>query len=160
MLMSFDGAVICVTHDRWFLNRIATSILSFEGDGRVVQYAGHYEDYRSQRASMDAARAAKIGPGLIRADKEAPGLVSGVASGAKARRGLTLGEEKELSGLPARIDAAEREVAMLESELNDPILYAQRRAEVASLQGRLDAARSALEELMARWEVLEGKKGS
>jgi ATP-binding cassette subfamily F protein uup len=169
LLTGFDGAVLCVTHDRWFLNRTVTSIVSFEDAGRVVQYAGHYEDYRVQRAAMDATRAEKataaasdIGsPGLMRGADARPGLMPGARGEAPARgKRLTLGEEKELAGLPARIDAAEHEVAHTEAQLNDPTLYTKRRDEVARLQGQLEAARAALDELMARWEVLEGKRGA
>ncbi len=160
LLNGFDGAALVVTHDRYFLNRTVTSILSFEEDARVLQYAGHYEDYRSQRASMDAYRAEKA-----RGEKAA--AVAGSATGGEVpvrgsrppKKGLTLGEEKELAALPERIDAAEQDVARIEAELNDPALYAQRGGEVNAIKARLVAARAALDALMARWEALETKRG-
>ncbi|KYG08762.1 ABC transporter, partial [Sorangium cellulosum] len=54
MLIELDGSALVVTHDRWFLNRVATSILAFEGGGRVVRYAGNYDAYREQRAHAAA----------------------------------------------------------------------------------------------------------
>ena len=59
-----------------------------------------------------------------------------------------------------RIDAAERDVAALEVQLSDPALYASRGAEVTSLREKLNGARAMLDGLMARWEVLENKKGA
>ena len=161
LLTGFDGAVLCVTHDRWFLNRTVTSIVSFEDEGRVVQYAGHYEDYRSQRASMDAARAEKA-----RSEKSAQSAKDAAATATtdtarapkSAKKGLTLGEEKELAQIGDRIEAAEQEVAKVEAELNDPTLYSQRGGEVNVIRARADAAKASLEALMARWEALETKK--
>jgi len=161
LLTSFNGAVLVVTHDRYFLNRTVTSILSFEEGTRVVQYAGHYEDYRSQRASMDAMRAEKA-----RSEKLAASAAAVVASESDAagrpsrppKKGLTFSEEKELVALPDRIEAAEGDVARIEAELNDPALYAQRGAEVSGIQSRLAEARHALEAMMSRWEALETKK--
>jgi ATP-binding cassette subfamily F protein uup len=154
ILTSFDGAALVVTHDRYFLDRVATSILSFEEDGRVVRYAGGYEDYRIQRANMDAERAAAERA----AAREQPAPSSTSARAAKKKNPLTMAEEKELAALPERIDVAERAVTGLETELNDPALYATRAGEVAGLQAKLDAARADVEALMTRWEALESKR--
>src|SRR5262249_33760047 len=57
LLLEFGGSAITVTHDRYFLNRVATSILAFQGGGEVVRYAGNYDDYRAQRAHAEEAKA-------------------------------------------------------------------------------------------------------
>jgi ATP-binding cassette subfamily F protein uup len=167
LLTSFDGSAIVVTHDRYFLNRTATSILSFEDGGRVVRYAGDYDDYRSQRAAMTArrdeqARAAREEQ-VRRAAREEPQRsgdgAGGASTSARKRSALTMAEARELEGLPARIDAAERAVAALADALNDPALYATRAGEVAGIQSRLTQGQAELDALMARWEALETKKG-
>src|SRR5262249_13770212 len=55
LLTEFEGCAIVVTHDRWFLNRVATSVLAFEGEGKVIRYAGGYDAYREQRARAEEA---------------------------------------------------------------------------------------------------------
>jgi ATP-binding cassette subfamily F protein uup len=158
ILTAFDGAALVVTHDRYFLDRIATSILAFEDDGRIVRYAGNYEDYRIQRAYLDAERAAADRAASTRPARDAS--PEPPARSAKKKSGLTMAEEMELAGLPDRIDAAERALTALEAELNDPALYATRAGEVSALQARAEAARAEVEALMARWEALEAKKGA
>jgi ATP-binding cassette subfamily F protein uup len=154
MLTAFEGSVIVVTHDRAFLDRVATAILAFELDpggsspSRVVRYAGGYEDYVAQRGDRRAPR-----PAPKPADAAAPKRES------KARKtGLTHAERIELESIVDAVDAAERRVAEVEALLADPLLYSQRGGEVAGLQARLAAAREEAARLAERWEVLEAKK--
>ncbi len=151
MLLELSGTALIVTHDRYFLDRVATDILSFEGDGRVVRYAGDYSTYRAlrQRAERDAAVEASRREEAARPPTRKP---------APERKGLTYAERLELEGLMDRIDAAERAVGEREQALSDPDLYAKRGHEVPALEAALGEARAALEALMARWEELEAKK--
>ena len=148
LLLEFDGCAIVVTHDRWFLNRVATSILSFEGDGEVVLYAGNYDAYRQQRErreeEQEKARPVEAKPGRVATEKRS--------------KGLTYAERIELEGLLDRIARAEEEVATLERELSDPGLYASRGKEVPVLHGRLAEAKQQADTLTARWEELEVKR--
>jgi ATP-binding cassette subfamily F protein uup len=149
LLIDFDGCAVTVTHDRYFLNRVATSILAFEGGGKVVRYAGTYDDYRTQRARGEEAKASSAAPP---APKEA----------AKAKEAprvkLTYAEQKELDGLLERIDAADGAVAELETRLADPALYVTRGGEAAKLTTELDQKRAEAARLLSRWEVLETKR--
>ncbi|MGK4008741.1 ABC-F family ATP-binding cassette domain-containing protein [Sorangium sp. So ce1036] len=158
MLVELDGSALVVTHDRWFLNRVATSILAFEGDGRVVRYAGNYDAYREQRAH---ARAAEAG---VRAEKAqaaeprpAPAAAKPAARPAD-RPKLTFAERAELEGIVGRIDEAEQKVRELEAQLADPGLYASRGAEVAGLLSELERAKQEAARLVSRWEELETKR--
>lgn len=148
LLLEFDGCAIVVTHDRWFLNRVATSILSFEGDGKVVLYAGNYDAYRLQRdrreEELERERAVEAKPARVVVEKRS--------------KGLTYAERIELEGLLDRIAQAEEEVATLERELSDPGLYASRGKEVPALHGRLAEAKQRADALTARWEELEVKR--
>src|SRR6185436_6168776 len=72
MLLDFGGTSIVVTHDRWFLDRIATSVVAFEGDGRVVRYAGNYDTYRRLRAERADAVPAAPEPRKASASPPAP----------------------------------------------------------------------------------------
>ena len=81
LLLGFDGSVLLVTHDRYFLDKVATAILAFEGDGRAVRYPGNYEMYRTLKEQAEAARAADARPRPARPRRQdAP----------RARRGPTL----------------------------------------------------------------------
>ena len=154
MLEGYDGSVLVVTHDRAFLDRVATAILAFEvgadgtGLANVTRYAGGYQDYLLQRSDRRGA-ATPAKPAVSASPKEA----------AKAKGGLTHAERIELEKVIEAVDASERNVAEIEALLGDPSLYAARGQEVAALHGRLEAARAEATALASRWEALEAKKG-
>ena len=150
LLASWPGCAIIVTHDRAFLDHVATSILAFEGEGRVVRYAGGWTDYRAQRAYRAAQEAPA--PKTEAPKTEAP------KTEAPAKKKLTMAEQKELEALPDRIDAAETAAKELEARLEDPALYARGGTEAAALQRSLDAARAEVDALLARWESLEARR--
>jgi ATP-binding cassette subfamily F protein uup len=152
MLVEQGGSAIVVTHDRWFLNRVATSILAFEGDGKVVRYAGGYDDYRAQRAMAEAAAQPEPVKEPPREKEKAPPKPKSKS------QGLTYAERKELDGILDRIDAAEGAVKDLEATLADPALYATRGHEVAGVKASLEKARDDVARLVARWEELEAKR--
>jgi ATP-binding cassette subfamily F protein uup len=146
LLIEMNGTALVVTHDRWFLDRVATAILAFEGDGRVLRYAGGYTSYKESRAARalpkEQARAAEPA-------KSAP---------PKARAGLTYAERIELEGILDRIAESEARVASLEKELADPALYASGGDKVPQRMAELASAKEELEARVARWEALETKK--
>jgi ABC transport system ATP-binding/permease protein len=141
MLLEFGGTVLVVTHDRWFLDRIATSVLAFEEDGSVVRHHGTYSDYLARR------RRAAAKP---RAEKPAPAA----AQPPRAAK-LSWAEERERRELPDRIEAIEVRVAEHEAALADPEVYVSRSADVPGLVAGLAAARAEADALVARWEELE-----
>ncbi len=149
MLVEMNGTALVVTHDRWFLDRVATGILAFEGDGRVVRYPGGYTSYRELRAAREQESLPVV---------EAPVAPSKPAPEPKKRRALTYGERLELDGMMEAIEAAEAKVAELEAALADPYLY---RAADESLERAVSShqtAQAELARLMARWEELEAKR--
>ena len=157
MLLEYAGSAIVVTHDRWFLDRVATSLLVFEGDGRVVRYAGGYSDYLVQRTASEAAREelARVAAAEVKSiQKDKP------ASKSAKSKGLTWAEQREFDSILDRVDAAEREVADCEKALADPSLYSSRAAEVPALTRKLDEAKACAAALVARWEELEQKQSS
>jgi ATP-binding cassette subfamily F protein uup len=151
MLLDFESTAIIVTHDRWFLDRVATAILSAEGGGRWVRFAGSYSTYRSLKAQNRAGSAGTAtvdGAGAAKKGRTRP----------RKRRPLTYAEEIELSGIVDRVERAEQRVAELEATLADPLTYKKERADVAALVASLDEAREAARQLMERWERLEEKR--
>ncbi|MEZ4393439.1 MAG: ABC-F family ATP-binding cassette domain-containing protein [Polyangiales bacterium] len=151
LLVSWPGCAVIVTHDRAFLDRVATSILAFEGEGKAVRYAGGWSDYRAQRAYAEAERA-RVAKAEVRAAPVA-------RAPEPAKKKLTMSEQKELDALPDRVDAAEAEVQALEAKLADPALYASAGGEVPALMASMEQAKAAVEALLARWEALEARRG-
>ena len=142
-LLSFDGAVVVVTHDRAFVDRVCTGVLAFEGTG-VVPYA--------DRAQWDAARRALAKP-PVKVTKPAPPPEPAKQESSRAR--LSWKEQRELEALPERIEALEAERESLEGVLADPATYRSRAGEVAELTTRLQALSSDIEEAYTRWTALE-----
>lgn len=151
MLVEYPGCAMIVSHDRWFLDRVATSILAFEGDGRVVLHSGNYSDYRRRVGASVPAPAAV--PARRKPAPAEPARPRGTGP-----RKLTFAEERELAGLLERVDEAELRVRRVEEVLADPATYRDRGDQVASLREELEAGQAEVAALTSRWEELEGKK--
>jgi ABC transport system ATP-binding/permease protein len=160
LLLGFDGSVLVVTHDRYFLDKVATAVLAFEGDGRVVRYPGNYEMYATLRAQ--AEEAARAGA-QESARSPAPARSAGPAAPAaeRPRRPGRLGfkEQRELEGMEAAILAAEERKGALEAALADPATYQREGAAVAGLRQELEQVTAEVERLYARWQELEALRG-
>ena len=145
-LVAFGGCVIVVSHDRYFLNRVCTSILAFEGEGRVAYSVGNYDYYLEKR---DAS-------GPVRDSKPAP--AAAVAEPRKSKdkpRKLKWKEEREWASMEANILSAENEVSDLEATFAEPDFYAKPRSEILELETQLKTARDKVAHLYARWQELE-----
>ncbi|MBK6919439.1 MAG: ABC-F family ATP-binding cassette domain-containing protein [Deltaproteobacteria bacterium] len=142
-LLDYAGCVLVVTHDRWFLDRVATSILAFEDD-RVVLHAGGYTDWLARREA--AAPAPVAVP-----SKPKPEPAAAVRS---KGRGLTFTERHELAGLLEKVDAAEQEVARLQAQLEQAEFFTRPEPEQRAFFVTLDAARAEAARLGARWTEL------
>ncbi|MHB8763956.1 MAG: ABC-F family ATP-binding cassette domain-containing protein [Deferrisomatales bacterium] len=150
-LAEFAGCLLMVTHDRYFLDRVATGILHFEGQGRVVFYEGNYEMFSRLRAQRrdrerEAERAAAPRP-APRAEPRA-----------KAKAGLTYRERQELTEVEAEIEGLETRKAEIEAALADPSGLGGGHRELQELSAEFTALETRLEARMARWEELEGKR--
>jgi len=164
-LVSFPGCVLVVSHDRYFLNRVCTDIVAFEGEGRVVTSAGNYDYYLEKKKRVAAEAAAWV---TAAAAAARPGAKSGAKPGAKPGaktatpaapaavkgRKLTYKEQRELDGIEAAILAAEGKVAELEARLADPGIHKTAGARGSQFMAELDAARADVAKMYARWEEL------
>jgi ATP-binding cassette subfamily F protein uup len=168
LLLDFDGSVLLVTHDRYFLDKVATSILAFEGGGQAVRYPGNYAMYRrlKEQAERSAQEAAVESAGAGRGGGPArSGPRSGSGSGASPvtavgrPRKLGFKEQRELEGMEAAIQVAEARQARAEAALADPASYQQGGAGVAALRTELEGAGAEVERLYARWQELEALRG-
>jgi ATP-binding cassette subfamily F protein uup len=148
LLLRFTGSVLLVTHDRYFLDKVATSILSFEGEGKVVRYEGNFSMYR--RLKEQAKAAATPSP----AAKKAETAPAAEPKQARKPGKLSYKEQRELDGMEAAIEAAETRKAELEAQLVDPSVYSSG-SKAAEVQKELDAKTAEVERLYSRWQELQ-----
>lgn len=141
---SFPGTVIVISHDRAFLDAVATSTLFSEGEGRWVEYAGGYTDAQKQRAAAAAPE---------KSDEPAQNHRER-AKAARARK-LSYKETRELEGMEAHIQGLEEELEKVNQTLADPNFYVERANEAAAYSAKVTELEAALETAFARWEELE-----
>ncbi|OPY64189.1 MAG: ABC transporter ATP-binding protein uup [Syntrophorhabdaceae bacterium PtaU1.Bin034] len=145
-LLEYGGTILIVSHDREFLNNVVTSTIVFEGDGRLQEYVGGYDDWLRQRKppSDDASKA----PSNEQKQKR--------AKAPNEKRKLSFKESRELESLPRTIEAMEEEKQRLVTTLNSPEFYADYDAEkVKTTSDRLEFLEKELDESYRRWDELE-----
>ena len=141
VLMNYEGTLLLVSHDRSFLNNVVTSTLVFEGEGRVNEYPGGYDDWVLQSGRQAAAGGAK--------KNAAP------APKPKSTRKLSNKEREELKNLPKLIETLEAEQETLHQTMSDPAFYQQTKDAIALATARAEEIPQILEEAFERWEELE-----
>jgi ATP-binding cassette subfamily F protein uup len=147
-LLEWNGTLLLVSHDRRFVDNVATQTFAFEGEGRVFEYVGGYSDWQRQKRKPVAAEKSEAAP----AAPDPP------STPAKVARKLGFSEQRELAELPARIEALETQERALSDEISQPAFYARPRAEQESVRSRLAAIPEELSAAYARWEELEARR--
>jgi len=157
-LIAFPGVVLVVSHDRYFLNRVCTDILAFEGDGKIAHSVGDYDYYleKKQKAAVAASRKSVEAPA---ASKPSAPSRDAATNTAKARK-LSFKEKHELEGIEAQIHKVEAEVARIEGLFADPEFFRKHATQVNKLTDELDASKASVVKLYARWEELEALKAA
>lgn len=146
LLVDYGGTVLLVSHDREFLDNVATSVLAFEGDGVFKEYEGGYADWLRSKQNAGAVAA-----------EEAPKPQAKAAAAAKPKK-LSFKEQKELEALPKRIETLEAEQEGLHAAMADPAYFRQEGAKIAEATARLTAIQTELAAAYERWEALEGRE--
>jgi ABC transport system ATP-binding/permease protein len=148
ILADYTGTVLLVSHDRDFLDRVVTSTLTSEGDGRWIEYAGGYSDMTRQRGPTQAAKPVEKIKSTPKPERPKT----------PAKQRLSFKEKHALETLPKRIEALEAEIAKHQAALADPNLYAKDAArfqQTTKALGDAEAARAAAED---EWLALEMKR--
>ena len=159
LLADYNGTVLTVSHDRAFLDSVATGILAIEEDGHVFEAVGGYSDYEANRKIRDkeAANAARIA-----AEKEAEkqarfnaGAGAAAASPALAKKKKrSYNEEREYAALPEKIEKLEKEIADFQLELSKPEVYTNATL-IVELQEKIADDEALLEQAYERFEALD-----
>ncbi len=154
LLLDYKGTLLLVSHDRAFLNRVVTSTLVFEGDGRINDYVGGYDDWLRQRPTPPPAspppNTTKQEATTTTEPKSTPPKKSG--------KKLSYKDQRELDELPARIEALEAEIAHLHETMAEPDFYQKGPQVMAETQARLESEEAALATAYERWDQLEAMR--
>ena len=149
LLDDFDGTVLLVSHDRDFLDRVATQTVAMEGDGRATVYAGGWSDYQAQRQATPDDKSSK--------EKTAPKARKPDEDSTKEKSGLSFTEKHRLEALPGVIERLEAEIAKLEEFLMDPDLFSKEPLKFKKASEALAERQTALSEAEEEWLELEEK---
>jgi ATP-binding cassette subfamily F protein uup len=161
-LVQFQGTVVVVSHDRYFLNRVCTHILAIQGDGSTVFNVGNYDQHlalMSVRAQRESPAPAKQSGAAATGHSPATHVPS-TAPRTNRKPKLSYKEERELEGIEAALIEAEGKAAAAEDLLNSPELYKKTPPEIAAAQAEAARLRTAVGDLYNRWETLEHKKAA
>ncbi len=150
MLGDYEGTVILISHDRDFLDRVVTSVIAPDGDGRWIEYAGGYSDMLAQRGSDLKREEAKP---IVAEKKEAKAPAPSPASAPKRR--LNFNEKHALETLPKTIAKLQEEIAKQQRLLDDPNLYAKDRKKFEEVSTAVAKAQHELAAAEDRWLELE-----
>jgi ABC transport system ATP-binding/permease protein len=156
ILGDYDGTVLLVSHDRDFIDRVATSTVALEGQGRATVYPGGWSDYAAQRPTTDVTRAEDRAIERLAApsDKGAKAPAKAELAPAKSRPGLTFTERKRLDDLPGTIARLEAEIAKLTEFLSVPDLFTKDPAKFKKATEAIAERQSALATAEEEWLLL------
>ncbi len=144
LLLNYQGTLLMVSHDRVFLNNVVTSTLVFEGDGRIREYVGGYDDWlRQSKLKMETQVSKKAAKKPFQQKAEF-----------KPKK-LSYKDQRELDALPARIDELESAIDELQSTMADPAFYQKPREGIAKLDIGLKELEAELAKVYERWEEFE-----
>lgn len=154
-LIDYPGCALIVSHDRYFLDRVATGMLAFEGNGKITLYEGGWEEHKARRTAASAAAAATPKAKVSAPAPAAPAAATKPSAPAPAKpKKRSFHEEKEFAGMEERILVAEERVGELEKALADPVTVKNLAGGIKDKLAELEVARAEVERLYKRWAEL------
>jgi ATP-binding cassette subfamily F protein uup len=155
LLAQFSGTLLIVSHDRAFLNNVATSTFVFEGDGIVREFDGGYDDWQRQKtAALELAASESKAASKPSAGKSTSPPQNQATPGT---RKLSFKKQRELEAFPKRIEELENLQQELHAQMADPTFYQKSREEIAEATAQLEQLKHDLSEAFDRWALLESK---
>ncbi len=148
-LLDWQGTLLLVSHDRTFIDHVVTSTLVFEGDGRVEEYVGGYEDWLRQRPAAQSP-----------IDNRQSGQSASVPTEGDAgvRKKLSYREQQEFDGLPALIERLEAELDGMNTAVASPDFYRESPDAITGALARVDELKDSLLGAYARWDELDSRR--
>ncbi len=144
-LLKYRGTLLLISHDRAFLNNVVTSTMVFEGDGRVAEYAGGYDDWLIQKPK-------RIDPSLLQKND-----CNKIRQKTRVHKPAKLGymQKRELDDLPRKLDTLESRQKELYAAMSDPLFYKKDKKEIARMKASLGRLENEIEATYLRWEELD-----
>lgn len=152
LLLDYSGTLLLVSHDRAFLDHVVTGTLIFEGEGKVTEFNGGYEDWMTYKTKMAKLALEKVTPSVEVI--EAPATVPAAVKGEKPKKMLNR-EKKEMEELPLIIEKLETEHKTLSEKIWDPELHQKEPETIVALKKRLAEIESETDKSYTRWHELE-----
>lgn len=144
-LVNYTGTLLLVSHDRSFIDNVVTSTWVFEGDGKIAEYVGGYQDYLWQRGEQQQQ--------ALKPNK------AQIVSRKNPHKKLSYNEQRELNQLPDKIEADEARLNDLQQQLCQPEFYQQSSDAIKSVQQEIEQLQKQLSEAYERWEILSIQQG-
>jgi ATP-binding cassette subfamily F protein uup len=155
ILLTFDGTVLLVSHDREFMDNVVTSLLVVEGNGVVSEHAGGYSDWLRRGGRLEESSGAQA------SDKpEAPTATPAPAKPAaqlQKKKKLSYKDQRELEAMPALIESLEQRQQELEQTMAEPDFYQREHSQVQDVIARLAAVQEEMEAAFERWAELDAE---
>tara|TARA_R110002072_G_scaffold4508_13_gene31485 strand:+ start:15376 stop:17274 length:1899 start_codon:yes stop_codon:yes gene_type:complete len=152
ILLTFDGTVLLVSHDRDFMDNVVTSLLVLEGDGVVTEQAGGYSDWEARGGQLRSGRSEQLVADSASA-KQPPEAPAAVAAPKKSKLSYRL--QRELDSMPAVLEALEQRQQALETAVAKEDFYQQDHATVQQALEELASIQAEMEATFERWSQLE-----
>jgi ATP-binding cassette subfamily F protein uup len=149
LLAQYQGTLFLVSHDRAFLDNVVTQVIAFEGDGKLVEYVGGYEDWvrvKKYQAGVAAAKPVMVSPVKI---------IASATEKNKPVSKLSYKEAREMEEMPKRIEVLEQEQIDIAAHLADGTIFRNDAKRGKQLQTRSEQIETEILAAMARWEELE-----
>jgi len=158
VLLTFSGTVLMVSHDRAFLDNVVTSTLVFEGEGKVREYVGGYQDWLRQGGSPRLLGVTENKSGKAELNSAVVAATPAPATAVEqpvAKKKLSYKLQRELEALPGEIEAKEQQIAAVEAEMAESGFYQRPAAETAAVIAKLEKLQAELEVMVERWAELD-----
>ncbi|MCK5810167.1 MAG: ATP-binding cassette domain-containing protein, partial [Cocleimonas sp.] len=155
LLLNYKGTVLVVSHDRAFINNIVTSCLVFEGDGKIDEFVGSYDDWQHLNPSAGLADETNKKVTKETTQKDNAPHKTSTATPEKTKQ-LTYSDKRKLEALPQEIEQLEIKIEQLQKTMAAPNFYQQDHSKVSAVTDKLQQVEASLEEKYKQWEALEG----
>lgn len=143
LLGNYEGTLLLVSHDRTFIDNVVTSTLVFEGNGKIQEYIGGYQDWLRQKTVEDEVKSGKMTTPKILKEK------------IRDNKKLSYKDQKELAELPQKLERMEKEQNELQNVMGSPEFYKQNQEAIAAIIAKLKSLEGEIERAYQRWSELE-----
>lgn len=153
LLQDYAGTLFLVSHDRTFLENTVTQVIAFEGQGKITEFSGGYDDWLRFSQQRESPRKTVEKP--LTTASQSNNATTG--TNPSARKKLSFKEQRELEALPTEIEQLEQEQTEIQAQFAQGDIYKQAPEQVKQQQERLDAIETLILEKLERWEWLESQ---